>query len=228
MPYEPMMSREEVELRLRWHNNAYAAIDYQKEIRRQYLSRRFIVPREVSPPAWMSKLLGKTILQEVEEGDRVLDMGTGCGVNAILAASKSINVIGADVNRYAVESARRNAILNNVETRIKFVESDLFQNVRGKFDLIVFDPPFRWFKPRDIRERAVADHNFETMTAFFAQVKARMKANGRILVEYGDTGDIRYFLSLVDGGGFRRELMRSRTLVRDARKWGYYVWKLTK
>ncbi|HKJ96591.1 MAG TPA: hypothetical protein VJ944_02475 [Thermoplasmataceae archaeon] len=44
-----------------------------------------MVPKEVMPPAWMSKLLGKTILEEVKENDRVLDMGTGSGINAILA-----------------------------------------------------------------------------------------------------------------------------------------------
>ena len=54
----------------------------------QYLKRIFVVPREVFPTAWMSKLLGKSILEDVKEGDRVLDMGTGCGVNAILAASR--------------------------------------------------------------------------------------------------------------------------------------------
>ncbi len=143
MPYKPMMSKDEVELRIKWHNNGYAMMEEQKKIRRQYLKRKFIVTKDVSPPAWMSKLLGKSILEDVNDGDRVLDTVTGCGVNAILAASKSTNVVAVDINPFAVEAGKNNAKRNGVADRIEFIESNLFQNVKGRFDLIIFDPPFR-------------------------------------------------------------------------------------
>jgi len=93
-------------------------------------------------------------------------MGTGSGVNAVLAASKSFDVIAVDVNPFAIKCTRKNAKLNNISSRIKVFQSDLFRSVKGKFDLIIFDPPFRWFKQRDIRERATADKNFRTMRSF--------------------------------------------------------------
>ena len=71
-----MMSKDEVELRIKWHNSVSSRMEDQKIIRRQYLKRIFVVPKEVFPPAWMSKLLGKSILEIVKKGDRVLDMGT--------------------------------------------------------------------------------------------------------------------------------------------------------
>ncbi|MEM0155503.1 MAG: methyltransferase [Thermoplasmataceae archaeon] len=135
------MSGDEVELRKRWHDAIYIKMEDRKPSRMQYLRRRLFVPKEVSPPAWMSKLLGKTILEEVEENDSVLDMGTGSGVNAILAASKSHNVVAVDVNPFCVKTGSRNADMNCVLPRIEFRESDLFSNVTGKFDLIIFDPP---------------------------------------------------------------------------------------
>lgn len=202
-------------------------MEARKTVRMQYLGRRLIVPREVMPPAWMSKLLGKSVLEEVRETDRVLDMGTGSGINAILAASRSSSVVAADVNPYSVETGERNARLNNVSSRIKFVESDLFERVRGKFDLIIFDPPFRWFAPRDLRERAVADENFRSMTAFFSEVKDYLRESGRILVFYGDTGDLSYFLHLLEIGKFEKKLIRSRGIQRGGRKWMYYAWRLT-
>ena len=226
MSYRPHMSDEEIDLRKMWHEKAYVKMDEQKTIRRQYLGRKLVVPKEVTPPAWMSKLLGKTILEDIREIDRVLDMGTGSGINAILAAFKSHDVVAADVNPYCIEAGRKNARRNGVSSRIKFIESDLFQNVDGKFDLIIFDPPFRWFATRDIRERATADENFRSMTGFFNDVREYLQPNGRILIEYGDSGDENYFLSLVDGGGFRKELIKYRYIERYGRKWGYYVWKL--
>jgi release factor glutamine methyltransferase len=39
--------------------------------------------------------------------------------------------------------------------------------VTGKFDMITFDPLVRWFAARDLRELAVADENFRSMTLFF-------------------------------------------------------------
>ena len=227
MTYIPHMSDDEVNLRRQWHDALYRKIEDRKTVRMQYLGRRLVVPREVTPPAWMSKLLGKTILEEVRENDFVLDMGTGSGINAILAASKSHSVVAVDINPFCVAAGTKNAELNGVSARIKFQESDLFQNVTGKFDMIIFDPPFRWFAARDLRELAVADENFRSMTLFFDQVRNYLKASGRILMEYGDSGDLNYFLSLIERSRFKKTLVKERYIARNDRDWGYYVWKLT-
>ena len=143
MGYTPQRSEDEVRIRKQWHDSVYRKMEDQKTVHRQYLGRKLVIPREVTPPAWMSKLLGKTILEEVRDSDRVLDMGTGSGINAILAASKSSHVLAVDINPYCIETGQRNAARNGVASRIEFRESDLFSNVDGKFDLIIFDPPFR-------------------------------------------------------------------------------------
>ena len=62
MTYIPHMSDDEVNLRKQWHDALYKKMEDRKAVRMQYLGRRLFVPREVTPPAWMSKLLGKTIL----------------------------------------------------------------------------------------------------------------------------------------------------------------------
>ncbi|MGH3607044.1 MAG: methyltransferase, partial [Pseudonocardiaceae bacterium] len=46
---------------------------------------------------------------------------------------------------HALAVARDNALRNGVADRIEVRRSDVFSNVDGRFDLIVFDPPFRWF-----------------------------------------------------------------------------------
>ncbi|MGI8723374.1 MAG: methyltransferase [Geodermatophilaceae bacterium] len=111
------------------------------------------------PITAVSHLLGEAVLAEVRDSDRVLDMGTGSGVNAILAASTARDIVAVDINPLAVEAARGNAERNGCPDRIDFRESDVFSNVDGTFDLIVFDPPFRWFAPRDMFEVAMTDEN---------------------------------------------------------------------
>ncbi|HVB14361.1 MAG TPA: 50S ribosomal protein L11 methyltransferase [Candidatus Dormibacteraeota bacterium] len=68
------------------------------------------------PISGVSHLLGAAILTEVHQGDRVLDMGTGSGVNAIRAASKGVAVVAVDINPHAVDAARLNAERNGSES----------------------------------------------------------------------------------------------------------------
>lgn len=78
---------------------------------------------------------------EVNQEDRVLDIGTGCGIIALYTAVKCKKVVGVDKNVKAIEIARKNAKMNEVDN-VEFKVSDLFGNVSGKFDLITFNPPY--------------------------------------------------------------------------------------
>ncbi|MEW6600234.1 MAG: methyltransferase [Nitrospirota bacterium] len=71
-----------------------------------------------------------------------LDLGTGCGMHALLAAGHSDRVIAADLNPRAVKFADFNARLNNL-SNIECVQGNLFGPVKDKkFDLVVTNPPF--------------------------------------------------------------------------------------
>ncbi|MEE4379856.1 MAG: class I SAM-dependent methyltransferase [Candidatus Competibacteraceae bacterium] len=71
-----------------------------------------------------------------------LDLGAGCGIQALLAATHSEQVVATDLNDRATEYARFNARFNGLEN-IECVTGDLFQPAAGrKFDLIVTNPPF--------------------------------------------------------------------------------------
>jgi len=71
-----------------------------------------------------------------------LDLGTGTGVQALLAARHSEQVIAVDVSSRALAFARFNAQLNGINN-IEFIKGDLFEPVEGQtFDLIISNPPF--------------------------------------------------------------------------------------
>jgi release factor glutamine methyltransferase len=225
--YEPQMSDEQVERIRDWHEAAYRADARTDDITIIYLDREFVIPPEVHPIQGMAESFGKPILDEVRPTDRVLDMGTGSGVNAVLAASRSRDVVAVDVNPVAVATARKNAERNGVADRIDVRESDVFRNVTGKFDLIIFDPPFRWFKPRDLRERGTADEGYETLRTFFRGARNDLAAGGRILLCFGTSGDIDYLKQLIRATGFKSEVMVKRDLEKDGQTVSYFTYRLT-
>jgi release factor glutamine methyltransferase len=98
--------------------------------------------------------LGNFLARELEEqeiGGRILDLGTGSGVIALLLRALGATSIAAtDISPMAVETARRNELLNFSDSRIDFQHSDLFDSpngpLTGPFDVIVFNPP-GWRSP---------------------------------------------------------------------------------
>ena len=72
----------------------------------------------------------------------VLDLGTGAGIHALLAATHAEHVVATDTNPRALNFARMNALLNGIGN-ISFRLGSFFEPVRDeKFDLIVSNPPF--------------------------------------------------------------------------------------
>ena len=153
------MSAERVAWIREWHQAAYeAALDEGEGGQHfTYHGLELDVPADVMPITASSHLLGDAVRERAHPGSRVLDMGCGCGVNAILAAREGARVLAVDVHEGAVIATRANAAANGVAGRVEARVSDVFSSVEGEFDLVVFDPPYRWFEPRDPLEAAMSD-----------------------------------------------------------------------
>ncbi|WP_241992994.1 DUF7059 domain-containing protein [Cryobacterium frigoriphilum] len=73
---------------------------------------------------------------------RVLDLGTGCGIQAMHASRHAEHVVATDISERALELAALNAALNGIDT-IEFRLGSLFEPVAGeRFDHIISNPPF--------------------------------------------------------------------------------------
>jgi len=72
----------------------------------------------------------------------VLDLGTGCGLLALLAARSSRRVVATDVVEACVRCTWRNALMNGFEVQVDVRLGDLFAPVAGEtFDLVLTNPP---------------------------------------------------------------------------------------
>ena len=102
----------------------------------------------------------------------------------------------------------------------------MFSDVDGQFDLIVFDPPFRWFRPRDWTESAMADEGYQAMTRFFRQARGHLSEAGRMLISFGTSGDLGYLKALVVEEGFTAEVIASDDLTRDGWNVEYFAFRV--
>lgn len=211
-----MMSPAEAETIRERHERAFrrAAEDQSVQVT-DFFGYSIVTPPGVQPIGDVSDLLAGVVLSEVRAGDRVLDMGTGNGVNAIVAASRAECVVAVDVTREAVDAATSNVVRNGLEGTVEVLRSDLFSDVSGTFDLIVFNPPFRWFAPRTLLEIAKTDEDYRTLTAFFERAGDHLAPEGRMLIFFGTSGDIAYLRRLFDVNGFSAEVVARRELDRQ-------------
>lgn len=96
------------------------------------------VTDDVYEPSDDSYILAKAV-EDIAFG-KVLDLGTGSGIQGIVAALNGSDVTFADINQNALDVAKRNAKANNVNGN--FLKSDLFSNIEEKFNTIIFNPPY--------------------------------------------------------------------------------------
>jgi release factor glutamine methyltransferase len=141
------------------------------------LRGRIYEPREDS------ELLAEVVEAEVKRrrSPALLDIGCGSGIIAIAAAKAGAVVTAVDVDEEAVELTKRNARLNNAAVYCRL--SDLFSNVKGKFDVIAFNAPYL---PEEIvkGENTVwaAGQRLEVIRKTIEQAAGHMKAGGALLL----------------------------------------------
>lgn len=111
----------------------------------EFYGLNFIVDENVLIPRIDTEILIEKLIDEINarSGDiEILDIGTGSGAIAVTVAKETkVKVTAVDVSPKALEIAKQNAKLNQVE--VEFILSDLFENVgERKFDIIVSNPPY--------------------------------------------------------------------------------------
>jgi ribosomal protein L3 glutamine methyltransferase len=166
-----------------------------------YVDERVIVPRSYIGELLVDGLAG--VVTDTSQIERVLDLCTGSGCLAILAALtfEKAKIDAADLSRDALAVAERNVHDYGLEARISLLQSDLFEALVGRrYNLIIANPPYvsdaamAAFPPEYAAEPAIAHSGGADGLVIVRRILARatdhLSPNGTLVMEVGTGRDI--------------------------------------
>lgn len=166
----------------------------------QFYGYRIKVDERVLIPRPETEILVREAVASLREGDAILDLCTGSGAIAIAIAceaakDKMVSVTATDISEEALEVARFNARLNKAS--INFIKTDLFNGLRGRYNLITANPPYikreeisslqrevRDFEPRIALDGGVDGLDFYRRIA--QKVSRYIARGGMLILECGE------------------------------------------
>ena len=113
---------------------------------KDFWKSKFKVDKNVLIPRPDTETLIEQVLNELDinSSKKILDIGTGSGciIISILKERKRCLGVGVDISKKALKLAKYNAKIQHIENRIKFLNSDIDNFYRDKYDLIISNPPY--------------------------------------------------------------------------------------
>ena len=129
----------------------------------EFMGLPFKVNSNVLIPRQDTETLVEEVLKVAKPGMKVLDMctGSGCIIISILHHGKELEGYASDISRHAINVAKENAKLNQVA--VSFETGDLFDHIKGTYDIIVSNPPY--IRTEEIAKLMPEVQNFEPFNA---------------------------------------------------------------
>ena len=189
-----------------------------------FYDRKFKVTKDVlSPRMETEELIYKVIeyIKSINKNNiKILDLCTGSGIIGITLRKelgfKSLEVVASDISEEALKVAKENAIMNEAE--VKFIQSDIFEDINEKFDIIVSNPPYIAYNDKITMEENVL--NYDPHLALFAEedgmyfyreivesAKEYLEEDGLVFFEIG-YDQREKILKLANENGFKAEVYK--------------------
>jgi len=148
-----------------------------------------------------------------EVGDLVLDICCGTGIQGLTHAGGASHVICTDINPRAVRCARENARANGV-ANASFIIADLFAGIGGRFDTVIFNPPYLPVEEEGDAARAWAggESGNDIIDRFLCGVCDHIKRGGILFMLVTSANDPPSVAEKLEGLGFSQKTVAERGL----------------
>jgi release factor glutamine methyltransferase len=166
----------------------------------EFCGLTFLSDRRAMVPRPETEQLVELLISDFESklsNARIVDVGTGSGVIALSLAAKfpEAEILAVDISDDALALAKQNATNLDLGDRVRFVKSNLLENVEGNFHLVVANLPYISTKARHTLSREVL-HDLETslfagargdeiMDELITQAPDRLQPDGLLALEIG-------------------------------------------
>ncbi|MDP4039429.1 MAG: methyltransferase [Candidatus Pacearchaeota archaeon] len=155
-----------------------------------------------------SELL-KSQIKKYAKNKSVLDLGSGSGILAEEAIiSKARNVLASDINPDAIRLLK--------QKNISSVKSDLFLNIKGRFDLIIFNPPYLPEDAMEPKSSALSTtggkKGDEIILKFLKQAGKHLNPHGKILLLLSSLTPKKRILNLLESKYFRHKIITKKKI----------------
>jgi len=125
----------------------------------------------------------------IDSDQTFVEIGCGTGAVSLLVGKRAKSGIGVDINPAAVQNAKLNKKRLNIKN-VKFMPSDVFDDVNGTFDVAICNPPYSAYDPADEVEMMFWDSKNSMKQKFFNQVQDHLKPGGDVYFGWADFEDI--------------------------------------
>lgn len=168
--------------------------------KQEFMGLSFFVDENVLIPQPDTEILVEEAIKyanQIKENVEILDMCTGSGCIGVALAKhvKNAKVTLVDISTKALEVAKKNAKENEVKEKVNFIQSDMFENIKSKFDVIVSNPPY--IKTKVINELDLqvqnephlaldgGENGLKFYEILINEAPKYLKGNGKIFLEIG-------------------------------------------
>lgn len=183
----------------------------------EVLGEKLLAKQGVFSPEFCvgSEFYTRTLLEKIEPGTRLLEIGPGTGITTVLTAKKGAEVTAVDINPLAVENTLENARRLGVQDKIRVFEGDLYNPIPSgeKFNIIYWNVPFGFADPDaelSTIEKAVFDPGYKALQRFISEAKEHLAEGGKIYIGFSSTlGDPAGIQKFAAENGFEVGLAKS-------------------
>lgn len=149
----------------------------------------------------------------------VVDIGSGSGIQAEAARDAGAkSVLAVDINKESINFLK--------SKNLNAIKSDLFSKVNGKFDLIIFNPPYLPYDKREDKESMLittgGKRGDETILRFLKQSKSHLSKDGIILIVLSSLTPKNRILSLLNKLSLKKGVISRKKMFME----NLEVWKL--